>query len=196
MRKLNCLNNNVLCALGLMLAILFPVLSWADGGGGGGGETTGGCRITVDSHIVQFSIYQPQIAGTTSFCNEIPETGSAILVFDYDGKTLRSMNVSFEVTKKSDGTRLYYQEPAAHPNGTVNATINFTEPGDYEAHVTLVHEGHTVDEHLPFSVGESRGPSISTYLVIGVVAFAVLYIFYLSNASFKAIVDRLLKKPS
>lgn len=194
MRRLNCLKN-VLCALSLLFATVLPVIGQADGGGGGV-DTSGACRITVDSHIVQFSMYQPQIAGTTSFCDEVPELGQAILVFDYDGKTLRNMNVSFEVTKKPDGTRLYYQEPATHPNGTINTTINFTEPGDYEAHVTLVHEGKTVDEHIPFSVAEAHGPSISTYLVIGVVAFAVLYIFYLSNAPFKSIVDRLLKKPS
>jgi hypothetical protein len=119
------------------------------------------------------------------------------LVFDYEGKALRNMTVEFEVTKEPEGSRVFYKEPSTYPTGSANTTINFTEPGSYLAHVTLVNEGQKVDAHVPFTVGASAaGFSTSTYIVIAVILIAAGYIFYLSNASFKGTVDRMLKKQS
>jgi hypothetical protein len=191
MRKLNFLRKGLL-ALSLLVSSALPVASWAHGGASVEADT---CRIQIGSHLVHFTAYQPQLAGTTEYCNSIPELGNSTLVFDYEGKALRNMTVEFEVTKEPEGTRVYYQPPGTHPTGTFNTTINFTQPGKYLAHVTLVNEGQKVDEHIGFSVGSAQiGPSVSTYIVIGVVLIAVGYIFYLSNASFKNAVDRLTKK--
>ncbi|HWP00295.1 MAG TPA: hypothetical protein VNL74_06675 [Methylococcus sp.] len=178
----------------LVLSILVPTgFSWAHGGGTG--VDVDQCRIPVGSHWVHFTAYQPQLTGTTEYCDKIPETGATTLVFDYEGKALRNMTVEFEITKEPEGTRLFYQPPATHSTGTVNATINFTDPGDYLAHVTLVNEGQKIDAHVPFRIGVSQtGLSFSTYLVIAVVLAAIGYILYLSNAGFKGAVDRLLKK--
>lgn len=178
----------------LVLSILVPTgFSWAHGGGTG--VDVDQCRIPVGSHWVHFTAYQPQLTGTTEYCDKIPETGPTTLVFDYEGKALRNMTVEFEITKEPEGTRLFYQPPATHSTGTVNATINFTDPGDYLAHVTLVNEGQKIDAHVPFRIGVSQSSiSFSTYLVIAVVLTAIGYILYLSNAGFKGAVDRLLKK--
>ncbi|MBP1150167.1 hypothetical protein [Methylocaldum sp. 14B] len=174
---------------------MIPVSSWAHGGASG--VDLDACRIPVGPHWVHFTAYQPQLTGTTEYCDSIPEVGSATLVFDYEGKALRNMTVEFEITKEPQGTRVFYKEPSTYPTGTANTTINFTEPGKYLAHVTLVNEGQKVDAHVPFSVGASAsGPSTSTYLVIAVILIAAGYIFYLSNASFKGAVDRMLKKTS
>jgi hypothetical protein len=192
------LNYNVLkqglLALSLLLSTVLPLSTWAHGGASG--VDLDACRIPVAGHWVHFTAYQPQLTGTNEYCKSIPEVGSAVLVFDYEGKALRNMTVEFEITKEPEGSRVYYQEPATHSTGTINATINFSQPGDYLAHVTLVNEGQKVDAHVPFSVGTSQigGPSMSTYLVIAVVLIAAGYIFYLSNASFKNAIDGMLKK--
>lgn len=179
--------------LGIVAALLVPVsVVWAHGGASVEADT---CRIEVGPHLVHFTAYQPQLTGTTEFCNDIPELGNTIIVFDYEGKALRNMTVEFEITKEPEGTRIFYQAPTTNPTGTYNTAINFTDPSKYLAHVTLVNEGQKVDAHVPFTVGGAKsGLSGTTYFVIAVVLFALGYIFYLSNPKFQAIVDGFLKK--
>ncbi|CAL1241013.1 hypothetical protein [Candidatus Methylocalor cossyra] len=191
MRKANFLKSCAF-AIGLLAVGVLPAPAWAHGGAS---VETDVCRIQIGSHLVHFTAYQPQLTGTTEYCNVIPELGNTTLVFDYEGKALRNMTVEFEITKEPEGTRVFYQPPSTHPTGTFNTTVNFTEPSKYLAHITLVNEGQKVDEHIGFTVGAAQGgPSISTYLVIGVVLLAAGYIFYLSNASFKNAVDGLTRK--
>lgn len=182
-----------LVALGILLFALVPASqSWAHGGASVDADT---CRIFVGPHLVHFTAYQPQLTGTTEYCNDIPELGPATLVFDYEGKALRNMTVEMEVTKEPEGTRIYYQPPATHNTGTFNTTINFTQAGNYLAHVTLVNEGQNVDAHVAFKVGTAKsGLSQNTIIIILVVLAAALYIFYLSNPKFKGLVDGLMKK--
>jgi hypothetical protein len=191
MRKSNFLKKGML-AMSLLFSSALPIASWAHGGASVDADT---CRIFVGPHLVHFTAYQPQLTGTAEYCNAIPETGSSVLVFDYEGKALRDMTVEFEITKEPEGKRVYHQEPGTHSKGTFNTTINFSEPGKYLAHVTLVNEGQKVDAHVPFTVGSAQsGLSTSTYLAIGAVLIAAGYIFYLSNASFKNAIDSLTKK--
>ncbi len=184
-----------LIAFSLFVSFLIPASVWAHGGASG--VDADSCRIPVGSYWVHFTAYQPQLTGTTEYCNSIPETGSTTIVFDYEGKALRNMTVEFEITREPEGSRVFYKEPLAYPTGSANTTINFTEPGSYLAHVTLVNEGQKIDAHIPFKVGASQtGISGSTWFVIVVVLGAIGYIGYLSNAGFKAAVDKVLNKKS
>lgn len=183
-----------IATLAIVLSALMPTSSsWAHGGAS---VDTDQCRIFVGPHLVHFTAYQPQLTGTTEYCNEIPELGATTLVFDYEGKALRNMTVELEITKEPGGTRIYYQEPSTHSTGTFNVNINFTEASKYLAHVTLVNESQKVDAHVAFKVGtaSSGGPSTSTIIVILVILIAAGYIFYLSNPKFKSMVDGLSKK--
>ena len=191
MRTFNFMRGGLL-VVSLFLAALAPSAVWAHGGAS---VDTDQCRISVGPHLVHFTAYQPQLSGTTEYCNDIPETGPVVIVFDYEGKALRNMSVEFEITKEPAGTRVFYQPPRTNPSGTYNTNLNLTEPGAYLAHVTLVNEGQKVDAHVPFKVGAgASGISMSTFIIIAVILIAVSYILYLSNPSFQAIVDRLLKK--
>jgi len=191
MRNFDLLKKS-LGALGLLAASLLPINAWSHGGAS---VDTDQCRVQIGSHLVHFTAYQPQLTGTTEYCNAIPELGQSIVVFDYEGKALRNMTVEFEITKEPEGTRVFYQPPSTHPNGTFNATINFTEAGKYRVHVTLVNEGQKVDEHIGFVVGAgAAGMPTSTIVVILTLLIAGGYIFYLSNAGFKNVVDKLLTK--
>lgn len=180
-----------LLAAVLGLGALIPATLWAHGGGSG--VDVDSCRIPVGGFWVHFTAYQPQLTGTTEYCDKIPETGPSTLVFDYEGKALRNMTVEFEITKEPEGTRLFYQAPAAYPTGTVNATINFPEAANYLAHVTLVNDGQKIDAHIPFKVGVNQTSlSGTTWIIILVIIGALGYILYLSNAGFKKVVDSLL----
>jgi hypothetical protein len=191
------------CSLARILTLTFGIIfsavmtvsvSWAHGGAS---VDTDQCRIFVGPHLVHFTAYQPQLAGTTEYCAEIPELGPTTLVFDYEGKALREMTVELEITKEPEGSRVTYIPPSKHPTGTFNTAVNFTEPSKYLAHVTLLNEGERVDAHIAFKVGTAKtGISTNTIIAIVVVLVTALYIFYLSNPKFKAIVDGFSKKKS
>ncbi|NBS16094.1 MAG: hypothetical protein EBT06_00340 [Gammaproteobacteria bacterium] len=181
-----------LAALGLLAVSILPINAWSHGGAS---VDTDQCRVQIGSHLVHFTAYQPQLTGTTEYCNTIPELGQTTVVFDYEGKALRNMTVEFEITKEPEGTRIFYQEPSTHSNGTFNSNINFTEAGKYRVHITLVNEGQKVDEHIGFTVGKGQaGVSTSVIVVVLTMLLAGGYLFYLSNAGFKASVDKFLKK--
>lgn len=181
-----------LLAFGILAISVIPTISW---GHGGASVDTDQCRVQIGSHLVHFTAYQSQLTGSTEYCNAIPEVGMTDVVFDYEGKALRNMTVEFEITKEPEGTRVFYQEPSTHPTGTFNTKINFSEPGKYRTHITLVNEGQKVDEHIAFVVGANQtGISTSTWFVIGVLLISIAYILYLSNAGFKTAVDKMLAK--
>ncbi len=186
---------SLLPTLGLLLSALLPVSSaWAHGGAS---VDTDQCRIFVGPHLVHCTAYQPQLTGTTEYCDSIPDVGPTTMVFDYEGKALRNMTVEVEFTKEPEGTRIQYIPPATHSTGTCNTAYNFTEPGKYLAHVTLINEGQKIDAHVPFKVGAAKGEvSSSTKIIVVVVLGSIFYIVYLSSAPFKAFVDGLFKKKS
>lgn len=188
------LYRNGLFALLLMISGSLPISSvWAHGGASGVDLDV--CRIPVESHWVHFTAYQPSLTGDREFCSALPGLGQTNLVFDYESKALRHMTVEFEITKEPEGKRVYHQDPKEYPTGSVNAVVNFTEPGDYLAHVTLVNEGKRTDAHIPFGVGVGESKLNATNIIIAlVVIFGLLYFVYLSNASFKEKVDSMLKK--
>jgi hypothetical protein len=54
-----------------------------------------------------------------------------------------------------------------------------------------------VDAHIPFTVGRgAAGVPTSTIVVVLTLLVAGLYILYLSNAGFKGLVDKFIKKPA
>jgi len=192
MRNLTFFKNLGL-ALGLFLAAMIPASpAWAHGGAS---VDTDQCRIFVGPHLVHFTAYQPQLTGSTEFCGEIPDLGTTIMVFDYEGKALRNMTVEVEFTKEPEGTRIAYIPPSTHSSGTFNTSYNFTEPGKYLAHVTLINEGQKIDAHVPFKIGTAKNQiSSSTWIYIITVLVAALYILYLSSAPFKSLIDGLLQR--
>ena len=191
MHKLADMKKGML-AIGLLIFSMLPVSTWAHGGAS---VDTDQCRVIIGSHIVHFTAYQPQLTGSTDYCTDIPEIGMTEIVFDYEDKALRNMTVSFEITKEPEGTTIFKQEPTKLPTGSFNKKVNFTEAGKYRVHVSLENEGQTVDEHIALKVGTAQtGMSTTTLFVIVVLLVAGLYILYLSNAGFKALIDKLLLK--
>lgn len=179
--------------LAITLASFLPSTQvWAHGGAS---VDTDQCRIFVGPHLVHFTAYQPALTGSTEFCGDIPDIGPTTMVFDYEGKALRNMTVEVEFTKEPEGTRILYIPPGTHSTGTFNTSYNFTTPGKYLAHVTLINEGTKIDAHVPFKIGSAQNEiSSSTKIMIVTVLVAALYILYLSSAGFKGLIDGVLAR--
>ena len=86
MRNFDCMKKS-LAALGLLAVSILPINAWSHGGAS---VDTDQCRVQIGSHLVHFTAYQPQLTGTTEYCNTIPELGQTTVVFDYEGKALRN----------------------------------------------------------------------------------------------------------
>ncbi len=139
------------------------------------------CNIVVGHERVHFTAYTPGFSNNKEYCQAIPNVGLTNLVFDYEGKSLRNLTVEFEVTKEPEGIRIFYQEPTKIKSGTVNGVVDFSEfgPGNYLAHVAIVHQGKSIDSHIPFSVGieeesSSNFPTKTLFLLACVAAIAYL----------------------
>lgn len=185
----------LLMLLGVFLiAMLGTATGWADGGGGGPSAGPGGsCRVQIGSHLVNFTAYQPQLAGNTPYCKEIPELGNVAVVFDYEDKALRNLTVEFEVIKEG-GAAVLQEPPGVHPTGTFTRTINFTEAGDYIARVIVHEDGKKHEAEVPFGVAEDHGISMSNALIIAVILMTVGYFLYQSNMAFQDAVKRIWAK--
>jgi hypothetical protein len=179
-----------------LLTLLGSSANWADGGGGPSSGPGGGCRLQLDTHLVSFTAYQPQLTGNSPYCTEIPETGNISVVFDLEDKALRDIPVEFEITREKDGSRIMHQPPGKILNGVFNRTLNITEMGDYIAKVSLVENGKKHEAHLKFHVAEEHGIPLNTALVIGIVLMVAGYFLYQSNPAFQASVKKLMGKLS
>jgi len=115
------------------------------------------------------------------------------------------MLVEFEVTKEPEGTRVFFLPSAKHKKGSVNLQLpnGVSEAGQYLIHITLVPDptdsenrvqGERLDVHMGFKAGGSQPVSNNSLLLYVFFAFAGLYVLYLSNASFKRIVDDVILK--
>lgn len=126
------------------------------------------CRISVGPEVIHFTAYTPTFTQSRSFCSAIPFVGVTNLVFDYEGQKLRNTDLELEITRESDGRRVYHQDPKKIKRGTINATVDFNVfgAGDYLAHITINHNGEELDTHLAFAVGQEEDNSISTWKII------------------------------
>lgn len=176
----------VLYALLLAFASIRPAYAHR-----GDGDEADPCRIKVGDEWMHFAAYTPATTGNKSYCRAIPDVEKTNLVFDYEGKQLRQVSISFEVTKEPEGERVFYQAPVQSKKGSVDGVVDFRQSGagKYQAHVTIEDSGQTLDTHIPFTVGledESyKGIKrfLYTFLVCAVIIFLAIKISRGKDAS-------------
>lgn len=201
MNRVHLINKVCLGFLGLV----FSTSIWAHGGAAG--TDTDQCKFELQpGHWVHYTAYQPQAFPAEEFCGKLPGTNTKTqLVFDYQDMKYRNMLVEFEVTKEPEGKRVFFLPSAKHKSGTVNLDLpnGVPEPGDYLIHITLLPDpsdtekrtqGDRLDVHMGFKAGGGQSVSRNSLLLYAFFAFAGLYVLYLSNASFKRIVDEAIVK--
>ena len=98
------------------------------------------CIERAGVYLVHFSAYQPQEYATEEFCRSVPQTGSAILVFDLIDPELRKKSTAvriIEETNTAEPRLLLDIQARIYPSGVVNAEVNFDTPGQYTALMTV-----------------------------------------------------------
>ena len=191
MNKKQILKNSFLGLLGL----LFSSALWAHGGAAG--TDTDQCKFELEpNHWIHYTAYQPNVYPGDEFCGSLPDSGTLTqLVFDYQDVRYRNMAVEFEVTKEPEGTRVFFKEAKKQKSGTVVLSLQQGVPvaGKHLIHITLLKDnGERLDAHMGFQAGSGAPASTGSMLIYLLVAFAGLYVFYLSNEGFKKKVDSMI----
>jgi hypothetical protein len=97
------------------------------------------CIIKIGFYRAHFKIYLPQSRGHSEFCEDIPETGEAIFIMEYEHRGLGDTPIDFRVIRNTTGKA----------NFTILEDVEMIE--DLEA-VTLLHHPASIQ------------PDVFTYL--------------------------------
>lgn len=131
------------------------------------------CIMKIGPLRAHFTGYQPEKRATQEFCEDIPETGRAIIVIDYVSPALRSQTVEFRVLKDSknlqargryedlgspqeiEAATLVHVPAQVYPRGTLNFEYRFDQPGWYIGMIEATDPatGQVLHSVFPFRVG-------------------------------------------
>lgn len=143
------------------------------------------CKLTVGPYMMHFTGYQPTSTQEKEFCEDIPATGQTIVVLDYIEPDLRTLPTEVRIIKDTgseqdlDTITIVHLPPKVYPNGSVDFSYDFEQPGQFVGLVTVGEQQEHVSR-FPFSVGKINILSrfYSIYMV-PLLAFAIVgAIFY------------------
>ncbi|CUQ66833.1 hypothetical protein [Candidatus Nitrospira inopinata] len=143
------------------------------------------CKLTVGPYMMHFTGYQPTSTQEKQFCEDIPATGETVVVLDYIEQELRSLPTEVRIIKDTgsennlDAITILHLPPKVYPNGSINFTYTFEQPGKFVGIVT-VGEDQKYVSRFPFSVGELNVASklLNIYMVPVVALLLVGAIFF------------------
>jgi hypothetical protein len=148
------------------------------------------CVLKIGPELMYFAGYQPGDPQQRKFCEDAPQLGETIFVFDYAVPELREMNAGFRIMRQTDdgedpidteAATAASLAPQIYPKGTFSFAHVFTQPGDFVGVVTV--DG-AAGEHwkarFPFSVGKRR-LEISPYYLIAAAGLLALFLFVSSR---------------
>jgi hypothetical protein len=141
------------------------------------------CKLKLGKHMMHFTGYQPEATGSEEFCEDIPKTGSVVVVLDAIDAELREMPIEVRIIQdageKSDAeaVTVLHIAPQKYPTGSISFEHKFDQPGKFVGLVAAGEKG----EHLarfPFSVAIDK-PAYQKYMMIAVVVLLgfALYLF-------------------
>ncbi len=127
------------------------------------------CKLTIGPYTMHFTGYQPEVSQGKEFCEDIPEIGRTVVVFDYIEEALRPLPTEVRVIRDTgseedlDAITIFHMPAKVYPNASINFEYNFTEPGKFIGLVT-VGENQEYVSRFPFSVGQpSYTPSLLVF---------------------------------
>jgi hypothetical protein len=180
-----------------LLGMVFSSVLWAHGGAAG--TDTDQCKFELEKdHWLHYTAYQPKAYPAEEFCGSLPDTHALTqLVFDYQDQRYRDRAIEFEVTKEPEGTRVFFEAAKKHRSGTVVLSLpdGVPDEGKYLIHITLLQDsGERLDAHMSFKAGTGQPKSKGGYLIYLLVLLGGVYVAYLSNATVKKQIDKLIGK--
>lgn len=143
------------------------------------------CKLTVGPYMMHFTGYQPTSTQEKQFCEDIPATGETVVVLDYIEQDLRALPTEVRIIKDTgsednlDAITILHLPPKVYPNGSINFTYTFEQPGKFVGIVTVGEDPKYVSR-FPFSVGELNVASklLNIYMVPVVALLLVGAIFF------------------
>ncbi len=141
------------------------------------------CKLQLGRYMMHFTGYQPEATGSKEFCEDIPKTGSVVVVLDAIDAELREMPIEVRIIQDAgekgdaEAVTVLHLAPQRYPTGSISIEHKFDQPGKFVGLVTAGEKGDLVSR-FPFSVGISR-PAYEKYLLILVVVLLgfALYLF-------------------
>ena len=165
-----------LCVLMLAIGVPFSPEAQAHGGLALAEDM---CRLTIGPYNMHFTGFQPDSARNKEFCEDIPETGRTIVVFDYMDDALRPLPTEVRVIRDTGSEQdlqaitVLHLPSKVYPAGTINFEYNFDKPGKYVGMVTVVDKQALVSR-FPFSVGQTKIPLPASYFLYAFAGAAVV----------------------
>lgn len=148
------------------------------------------CLLKLGRYRMHFTGYQPQTSGAREFCEDIPATGTAVIVLDAVDDALRGMPLELRILKDTadlgndarveslgdaaaiEAATLARLAPAVHATGSSMLQYTFPEAGRFIGYVRARPAvGEDVVAVFPFAVG---GGSTRWYGYAAAILFAVL----------------------
>jgi hypothetical protein len=141
------------------------------------------CKLQLGKYMMHFTGYQPEATGSAEFCEDIPKTGSVVMVLDVIDADLREMPIEVRIIQdageKGDAqaVTVLHLAPQRYPTGSISITHQFDQPGKFVGLVTAGEKGEHVSR-FPFSVGVIK-PAYQKYLplILVVLLGFALYLF-------------------
>lgn len=179
-------SGRILAGMGVLLACL-----WTGGARAHGGVSLEDdlCVLSLGSYRMHFTGYQPETSGAEEFCEDIPETGTAVIVLDAIDDALRSIPLEVRILRDTrnlgndaqveelgdaaaiEAATVARLDAAVHATGSSTLQHAFTEPGRF---IGLVRAqpavGGEVVAIFPFAVGGGS----SQWWIYGVVVLVAL----------------------
>lgn len=141
------------------------------------------CILKIGPDLMHFAGYQPGVT-KRKFCEDAPQLGETIFVFDYVEPELREMKADFRILRDTPGAEepdnlasatLAYLAPEVYPKGTFSFEHVFSRPGDYIGIVTVDGaKGEHWVSRFPFSVAKSHADNRPYYLIAVAAALGLL----------------------
>ncbi len=157
------------------------------------------CIITIGTYKAHFTGYQPQARASQEFCEDIPVVARSIIVLDFISRPLRDMLIDFRVVKDInevgvsatiddlgsaddiERATMFRRPPERFPRGSVDVSIDFTEPGQYIGIMTAIDDDADVRREyvsvFPFSVGVTNWWAQLKWIVAALLLGVVLLLW-------------------
>ena len=174
----------------LLVALFANTAAYAHGGVSIEFDT---CVLKIGSYRMHLTGYQPETAMGEEFCEDIPQTGNAIIVLDYVDDPLRYMMTGVRVIEKDSWTAaqssvgddqaktIFDIPPKVYKAGSVKIERRFDKPGYFVGFLTAEKEGQEkLVSRFPFSVGYGKGSLSMTgggsrmYAIYGIIALVLV----------------------
>lgn len=144
------------------------------------------CVLNIGPYKMYFHTYLPDTYYDRQFCQELPGTGNAVLVFDYVEKELRSLPVEVRIISDTgseanlEAVTITHIPAKVYPTGSIDVKYNFDKPGKFVGLVSVGDNREHVSR-VSFSVGQTGAVSHLTHYLgvfVPVMVGVVLALYY------------------